>query len=117
MVAPLSGWGASEAKGLSRQKTMSEPKHPLSLDELSERLKQARGRERDKRTAGGSESAGWMSQALGVAFRAGVELVAAFVVALGIGWLIDYWLGTRPWFLVVFFFLGAGAAFMNVMRI
>jgi ATP synthase protein I len=95
---------------------MSEPKHPLSLDELSERLKKAQG-QGDKRTGGGSGSAGWMSQALGAAFRAGVELVASFVVALGIGWLIDYWLGTKPWFLVAFFFLGAATAFMNVMRV
>ena len=58
-----------------------------------------------------------MSQALGLAFRAGVELVAAFVVALGIGWLLDTWLGTKPLFLVVFFFLGAATAFMNVMRV
>jgi ATP synthase protein I len=58
-----------------------------------------------------------MSQAVGLAFRAGVELVAAFVVALGIGWLIDAWLGTKPWFLVVFFFLGAATAFVNVMRV
>jgi ATP synthase protein I len=95
---------------------MSEPKHPLSLEELSERLKAAQG-PGAKRDGGPPQSVGSMSQALGMAFRAGVELVAAFVVALGIGWLVDYWLGTRPWFLVVFFFLGAATAFMNVMRV
>jgi ATP synthase protein I len=95
---------------------MSEPKHPLSLEELSRRVKAAQGKG-DDRGAGAQPSGGSMSQALGLAFRAGVELVASFVVALGIGWLIDYWFGTKPWFLVVFFFLGAATAFMNVMRI
>ncbi|MBI1778249.1 MAG: AtpZ/AtpI family protein [Proteobacteria bacterium] len=95
---------------------MPEPKHPLSLDELEKRLAAVRGRD-DNREGVGERSGGSMSQALGLAFRAGVELVAAFVVALGIGWLIDSWLGTKPWFLLVFFFLGTATAFMNVMRV
>jgi len=95
---------------------MSEPKHPLSLEELSKRVKAAET-EGGKRESAAPRSDGSMSQALGLAFRAGVELVAAFVVALGIGWLIDAWLGTKPLFLVVFFFLGAATAFMNVMRV
>ncbi len=95
---------------------MTEPKHSLSLEELEDRLKAAQ-RSGEKRESGGPGSAGSMSQAVGLAFRAGVELVAAFVVALGIGWLIDAWLGTRPWFMVVFFFLGAATAYMNVMRL
>lgn len=54
--------------------------------------------------------------ALGMAFRIGVELVAALIVGVGIGLLIDYWLGTAPWGLVAFFFLGAGAGVLNVYR-
>jgi ATP synthase protein I len=53
---------------------------------------------------------------LGLAFRIAVELVAALAVGLGIGWAIDRWLGTRPWGLVVFFFLGAAAGMLNVYR-
>ena len=53
---------------------------------------------------------------LGVAFRIGVELVAALVVGVGIGLLLDNWLGTGPWFLVAFFFLGAAAGVLNVYR-
>jgi len=52
----------------------------------------------------------------GVAFRIGVELVAALVVGVGAGLLLDRWLGSTPWFLIVFFFLGAAAGVLNVYR-
>jgi len=54
--------------------------------------------------------------AIGLAFRMGMELVSALLVGLGIGWLIDRWLDTAPWALVVMFFVGAGAGIMNVYR-
>ncbi|HEV7371044.1 AtpZ/AtpI family protein [Arenibaculum sp.] len=54
--------------------------------------------------------------ALGLAFRIGVELVAAMIVGLGGGLLLDRWLGTAPWGLVGMFFLGAAAGIMNVYR-
>jgi F0F1-type ATP synthase assembly protein I len=31
----------------------------------------------------------------------GAELVSAVLIWAGIGWLIDRWLGTPPWFLVI----------------
>jgi len=52
----------------------------------------------------------------GMAFRIGVELVAALIVGVGIGLLLDRWLGSTPWFLIVFFFLGAAAGVLNVYR-
>ena len=53
---------------------------------------------------------------LGQALRTGIELVSALAVGVGIGFLLDKWLDTAPWFLVVFFFLGAGAGILNVYR-
>ena len=53
---------------------------------------------------------------MGLAFRIGIELVAALAVGVGIGWLLDVWLDTKPWLMVVFFFLGAGAGILNVYR-
>jgi ATP synthase protein I len=53
---------------------------------------------------------------MGLALRIGVELVAALAVSVGIGWLLDRWLGTRPWLMVAFFFLGAAAGVLNVYR-
>ncbi len=48
--------------------------------------------------------------------RIAVELVAALVVGAVMGWLLDGWLGTRPWLLVVFILLGAAAGVLNVYR-
>jgi ATP synthase protein I len=37
-------------------------------------------------------------------------------VATGLGWAIDHWLGTRPWGMIVLFFLGVAAGMLNVYR-
>jgi len=54
---------------------------------------------------------------MGVGLRVGVELVSALVVALGIGLALDYWLGTRPLFLVLFVLMGGAAGVLNVWRL
>jgi len=56
------------------------------------------------------------SSAYGVATRLVAELVSGLVIGGGIGWLLDRWLGTKPWMMVVFFLLGAGAGLSNVVR-
>jgi ATP synthase protein I len=48
--------------------------------------------------------------------RVATELVAGLVVGVVIGLLLDRWLGTKPWLLVVFFLLGAAAGLLNVYR-
>jgi ATP synthase protein I len=53
---------------------------------------------------------------VGVAFRIGTELLAAMIVGVGGGMLFDHWLGTAPWGLIVWFFLGAAAGILNVYR-
>lgn len=55
--------------------------------------------------------------AMGIAFRIATDLVAAVAVGTGIGWALDWWLGTRPWFMLVFFILGAAAGVANVIRV
>lgn len=54
---------------------------------------------------------------LGLGFRIATELVAAFAVGGGIGYLLDRWLGTAPWLMVVFLLLGATAGMLNVYRV
>ena len=44
------------------------------------------------------------------------DLLAGVVIGVGLGLLLDYWLGTKPWLLIVFFFLGSGAGMLNVYR-
>lgn len=53
---------------------------------------------------------------MGMAFRLSTELVAGLVVGGVIGWLLDKWLGSEPWFLLIFFFLGTAAGILNVFR-
>ncbi len=54
--------------------------------------------------------------AIGTAFRLATELVAGLVVGGGIGWFLDYWLGTSPLMLLIFFFLGAAAGVLTVYK-
>lgn len=54
---------------------------------------------------------------MGIGVRVGVELVSALVVGLAIGFALDWWLGTKPWFLIVFILLGGAAGVANVWRL
>ena len=53
---------------------------------------------------------------MGNAFKLGTELVAAVVVGTIIGFILDSWFGTKPWLIIIFFFLGAAAGMLNVIR-
>ena len=52
----------------------------------------------------------------GLAYAAAFSLFAAVVGGLVIGWLLDRWLGTRPWLLVTGIVLGAAAGFYEFIR-
>ena len=54
---------------------------------------------------------------MGSAFRLGTELVAAVVVGTIIGFILDNWFDTKPWFIITFFFVGVIAGIMNVIRV
>ena len=89
---------------------------PSPLEDLDARLRKARGEaEPAARGAGSGDQAS--GRWLGVGFRIGVELVAALVVGVGIGLLIDWWFGTRPWGLIMMFMLGAATGVRNVYRL
>ena len=53
---------------------------------------------------------------MGTAFKLGTELVAAVGVGTIIGYILDNWFGTKPWLIIIFFFLGAAAGLMNVIK-
>ena len=53
---------------------------------------------------------------MGSAFKLGTELVAAVVVGTIIGFILDNWFDTKPWLIIIFFFLGAAAGLLNVIR-
>ena len=54
---------------------------------------------------------------MGSAFRLGTELVAAVVVGTIIGFILDNWFDTKPWFIIIFFFIGVVAGILNVIRV
>ena len=51
------------------------------------------------------------------AFKISTELIAALVVGVGIGLIVDNYLGTKPFGLIIFFILGSFAGFLNVYRV
>ena len=53
---------------------------------------------------------------MGNAFKLGTELVAAVAVGTIIGFILDNWFGTKPWLIIIFFFLGAAAGMLNVIK-
>ena len=53
---------------------------------------------------------------IGTAFKLSTELVSAVAVGTIIGFILDSWFDTKPWLIIIFFFLGAAAGMMNVIR-
>ena len=53
---------------------------------------------------------------MGSAFKLGTELVAAVAVGTIIGFILDTLFDTKPWLIIIFFFLGAAAGMLNVIR-
>ena len=54
---------------------------------------------------------------MGSAFKLGTELVSAVAVGTIIGFILDSWFDTKPWLIIIFFFLGAAAGLLNVIRV
>ncbi len=92
---------------------MTEPEKPTSLEDFDARLQAAR----DKRDTAQGRHRDQPRSGMGLAFRLGIEMVSALAVGVGIGWLLDEWLGTRPWLMILFFFLGSAAGIINVIRV
>ena len=53
----------------------------------------------------------------GFGFKISTEIIAALVVGVGIGLIVDKYLGTKPFGLIIFFIFGAIAGFLNVYRV
>ena len=53
----------------------------------------------------------------GFGFKISTEIIAALIVGVGIGLLVDKYLGTKPFGLIIFFIFGAIAGFLNVYRV
>ena len=53
----------------------------------------------------------------GFGFRISTEIVAALIVGVGIGIIVDNYFNTRPFGLIIFFILGSLAGILNVYRV
>jgi ATP synthase protein I len=79
-----------------------------SLDERLDRLQQAEAERTAKRQPDASYQTGQLvlSQLVGAPLGGGI-----------VGWLLDRWLGTKPWLMLVMLFLGFAVGVWNVIRI
>tara|TARA_B100000408_G_scaffold15776_1_gene10795 strand:- start:891 stop:1166 length:276 start_codon:yes stop_codon:yes gene_type:complete len=53
---------------------------------------------------------------IGTAFKMSTELVSAVVVGTIIGFILDKTFGTKPWLILIFFFVGVVAGILNVFK-
>ncbi len=95
---------------------MSDQRPEKELEELDARLREARGKPDQTGPATGPKIS-TPGSALGLAMRVSVELVSALAIGVFVGWLLDRWLGTGPWLMLVFILLGGAAGILNVYRL
>ena len=84
----------------------------MSKDQFKTRLEIAKNKILKKSNISKQSS----SSNLGVAFKMSTEMVAAVVVGTIIGFILDNWFGTKPWLILIFFFIGVIAGILNVFR-
>ncbi|MBH9970222.1 AtpZ/AtpI family protein [Commensalibacter sp. M0270] len=80
------------------------------LNSFEDRLNPRSSKKREKKTEYGDNP--WF-----FACRAGVEVVSAFIVGLVIGYGLDYWLSTKPVFILIFSVLGMIAGIFNIWHL
>ncbi len=56
-------------------------------------------------------------EGMGIALRLGVELIVATFIGVMMGYALDKFFDTRPWFLVLGVLFGGAAGSLNVYRI
>jgi ATP synthase protein I len=83
------------------------------LRQLSKKIEAARAQQSAANdNQPGAPITSGLTRALGMS----AELVGAVGFGVGIGLLIDWWLGSSPLALIVFFFLGFAAGVVNLVR-
>ncbi|MEJ2377175.1 MAG: AtpZ/AtpI family protein [Pseudolabrys sp.] len=102
----------TQEKGERTEPPDDEAQLSARLQRLGERLAQAS--RPSENGSGPRQTADRSAMARG--FRLSSELVGGVLVGAGLGWLLDRWLGTSPWGLIVFLMLGFAAGVLNVMR-
>ena len=81
-------------------------------NQFKTRLKIAKNKAKSKYSSKNNQS----NSGMGLAFKMSTELVAAVAVGTIIGFILDNWFGTKPWLILIFFFVGVIAGILNVFR-
>ena len=114
MLPPLSGAGTRPNGSVATYLAMTDDKKPASLQAFDAKLREAR--DAADKSGGRTEPESDGRSGLGFAMRIGVELVAALIVGVAIGYFLDQLLGTNPWLMLLGFVLGSVAGFLGVYR-
>ena len=81
----------------------------MGKEQLKDRLKNARKKLK-------VEKENPQTSNIGQAFKLSTKLVAAVLVGTIIGFILDNWFDTKPWLIIIFFFVGVVAGILNVIR-
>ena len=84
----------------------------MSKDQFKTRLQIAK----DKLLKKNLDENNQNSSSIGAAFKLSTELVSAVAVGTIIGFILDKTFGTKPWLIIIFFFVGVVAGITNVIR-
>lgn len=95
---------------------MAQEGAPPPFDEFDAKLRELRERRDAEDASAKGGRRGRSPSPLSIGFQAGIEIIVGVVGGVAIGYGLDAWFGTRPVFLVVFFFLGSGAGLSNAYR-
>ena len=99
-----------------KTKRPSSGEKPSALtSDLAARIKRAQAEDSlrgDAEVASATRDMTGLSRGL----RLGSEFIAAILVGAGIGYLLDLWLKTSPWLMLVMLLVGFAAGVLNVVR-
>ena len=84
----------------------------MSKDHFKTRLEIAKDKIKSKYLPKDKDPKSYM----GIAFKMSAELISAVAVGTIIGFILDNWFGTKPWLILIFFFVGVFAGISNVIR-
>ena len=84
----------------------------MKEEKFKTRLKIAKNKARSRILTKEADS----KSGMGLAFKMSTELVSAVLVGTIIGFILDNWFGTKPWLILIFFFVGVIAGIMNVVK-
>ena len=84
----------------------------MSKDQFKTRLQIAK----DKLLKKNLDENNQNSSSIGAAFKLSTELVSAVAVGTIIGFILDKTFGTKPWLIIIFFFVGVIAGIVNVFK-